>query len=53
MLLDKSNKSAAELRKNVTSKKGTTEAALKVLKKNRFDKIFLKGLKAGLKRASQ
>ena len=53
MLLEKSNKSAAELRKNVTSKKGTTEAALKVLKKNKFDKIFLKGLKAGLKRASQ
>jgi pyrroline-5-carboxylate reductase len=52
MLFDKSNISAAELRKNVTSKKGTTEAALKVLKKNKFDKIFSKGLKAGLKRAS-
>ena len=52
MLLDKSNKSAAELRKNVTSKKGTTEAAIKVLMKNKFDKIFLKGLKAGHKRAS-
>ena len=52
MLLDKSNKSASELRKNVTSKKGTTEAALTVLKKNKFDKIFIKGLKAGHKRAS-
>jgi len=52
MLLDKSNKSAAELRKNVTSKKGTTEAALKVLQKYKFDKIFLKGLKAGHKKAS-
>jgi pyrroline-5-carboxylate reductase len=53
MLLAKSNKSAATLRKNVTSKKGTTEAALKVLTKHKFDKIFLKGLKAGFKRASQ
>jgi pyrroline-5-carboxylate reductase len=53
LLLDKSNKSAEILRENVTSKKGTTDAALTVLKKNKFDKIFLKGLKAGLKRASQ
>jgi len=52
MLLDKSNKSAAQLRKNVTSKKGTTEAALKVLQKHGYDKIFSKGLKAGHKRAN-
>lgn len=52
ILMDKSNKSAATLRKNVTSKKGTTETALKVLKKNKFDKIFLKGLDAGYKKAS-
>jgi len=36
----------------VTSKKGTTEAALNVLMKYKFDKIFLKGLKTGLKKAS-
>ncbi|MBN1495078.1 pyrroline-5-carboxylate reductase [Candidatus Peregrinibacteria bacterium] len=52
MLFDKSDISAEQLRKNVTSKKGTTEAAIKVFKKYKFDKIFLKGLKAGHKRAS-
>lgn len=41
----------AVLRQRVTSKKGTTEAALKVLKKKKFGMIFQRGLFAAMKRS--
>ncbi len=51
-LLARSSKySCAQLRQMVTSKKGTTEAALKVLKKGRFGTIFQQGLSAAMKRS--
>lgn len=42
--------SCGELRKMVTSKKGTTEAALKVLQNKKFRKIFHQALTAAMKR---
>lgn len=52
-LLESVNLSAKELRERVTSKGGTTEAALKVLEKNYFSKIFKKALGAAHKRAGE
>lgn len=52
-LLAESKKTPAELRQAVTSKKGTTEAALKVFKKRKLARIFLEALNATLKRARQ
>lgn len=53
-LLAKSSKvSCGELRKMVTSKKGTTEAALKVLERKKFGKIFHLGLHAAAKRSRE
>ena len=40
-LLENSNDTPAKLRKNVTSPKGTTEAALKVLMKKNGQNILL------------
>jgi pyrroline-5-carboxylate reductase len=45
--------SAEELIKKVTSKGGTTEAAMKVFKREKIDKILSKGFKAALKRAKE
>lgn len=45
--------SPAEWRKRVTSKGGTTEAALKVLEKKKFSKIFIEALQAALKRGHE
>jgi len=44
-------KSAADLRKMVTSKGGTTEAALAVFKDQQMDKIIRSGIKAAFDRA--
>ena len=41
----------AVLRERVTSKKGTTEAALKVLKRKNFGRIFQQGLSAAMMRS--
>lgn len=43
----------AVLRQRVTSKKGTTEAALKVLKRKNFGRIFLQGLSAAMMRSRE
>lgn len=52
-LLDSVNLSAKELREKVTSKGGTTEAALKSLNKDNFPKIFKKALDSANKRAGE
>jgi len=41
------------LRKKVTSKKGTTEAALKFLAKKKFGAIFIQGVRRAILRASE
>lgn len=51
LLAKRSNISCAELRQRVTSKKGTTEAALNLLKKKSFGKIFQQALAAAMKRS--
>jgi pyrroline-5-carboxylate reductase len=53
LLLSQSKKTPRELRQAVTSKKGTTEAALKVFKKRKLGRIFSEALNATLKRAKQ
>ena len=40
-----------ELRKNVTSKGGTTEAAINCLKKNNFQKTILNSINDSIKKA--
>ena len=45
--------SCAELRQMVTSKKGTTEAALKTLQRGNFGKIFRQALQAAMNRSRQ
>jgi len=52
-LLEKSPFDAATLRAKVTSKGGTTQAALNVLAKGKFDQLFKKALLAARKRACQ
>ncbi|HLF17432.1 MAG TPA: pyrroline-5-carboxylate reductase [Candidatus Omnitrophota bacterium] len=52
-LLVASNDDAATLRQKVTSKKGTTEAALKVFQKKDYQVIFSDALKAARKRAKE
>ncbi len=53
LLAQQSQVSPDELRKRVTSKKGTTEAALTYLKKNRFGPVFEKAVHAALKRGKE
>jgi pyrroline-5-carboxylate reductase len=53
LLAKNSADSCAELRQKVTSKKGTTEAALKMLMKKRFGKIFQSALAAAARRSRQ
>lgn len=48
-----SKEAPAVLRQRVTSKKGTTDAALKVLFKKQFPKIFHEALKKAVKRAKE
>lgn len=52
-LLKVSKKDAARLRQSVTSRKGTTAAAVGVLEKYGFGKIFDRALLAALKRARE
>ncbi len=53
LLAKHSQASCAELRQMVTSKKGTTEAALKILQRRRFGKIFHQALVAAMDRSRQ
>ncbi len=52
-LLEKKKEDAALLRAKVTSKGGTTEAALEVFMKNHFDDIITQALLAAQKRAGE
>ena len=53
-LLAKSSKeSCAQLRQSVTSKKGTTEAALKILQRGKFGKILQRALVAAMNRSRE
>lgn len=52
-LLDLGDRSSKEWREAVTSKGGTTEAALKYLKDNKFDKVFLNAVEEAKKRAGE
>lgn len=51
LLLKKTNLAPDKLRETVTSKKGTTEAALKIFQKKGLDKIIFSGIKAGKERS--
>ncbi|MBN2145726.1 MAG: pyrroline-5-carboxylate reductase [Candidatus Aureabacteria bacterium] len=52
-LLDKSRLLPAQLREKVTSKSGTTEAALSYLQEKDFRKIFIEAVKAAHRRAEE
>lgn len=52
-LLESTGLSAGQLREKVTSKKGTTEAALNVLQQERFNEIIRKALNKALSRARE
>jgi len=52
-LLECQNEEAGDLRAKVTSKGGTTQAAMDVFKKERFEKIFKKAVSAAKKRAKE
>jgi len=53
LLAKNSEESCGELRQRVTSKKGTTEAALKTLQRGHFGKIFQRALAAAMKRSCE
>ncbi len=53
LLAKHSRASCAELRKRVTSKKGTTEAALQILSRGQFGKIFHQALAAAMNRSRE
>jgi len=53
MLLDQSNDSAEVLRAKVTSPKGTTQAAIKVIEENNSAQILGEALKAAIARAHE
>jgi pyrroline-5-carboxylate reductase len=52
-LLDSSNKTAQEWRKAVTSKGGTTEAALKYMGEKGVDKLFFEAIDEAIKRSKE
>ncbi len=52
-LMDKSDKAPAELRRDVTSKGGTTERAIEVFEKNDLAGIISKAVKAAYQRAKE
>ena len=52
-LLENSNEDASVLRERVTSKGGTTQAALNVFSKHKFQETFTQALKAAKKRAGE
>ena len=51
LLAKNSQESCAQLRQKVTSKKGTTEAAMKTLERKKFGKIFQQALMFAMKRS--
>ena len=51
--MDKSDKAPAELRRNVTSKGGTTERAIEVFEKSDLAGIVSKAVKAAYQRAKE
>ena len=51
LILNNFDKSYEDLRKNVTSKGGTTEAAIKCLKENNFKKLIYNSIKDSIKKA--
>ena len=53
MLADHLSLSPAELRDMVTSKGGTTEAALTVMRENKFPEIFADAIEAAVKRGEE
>jgi pyrroline-5-carboxylate reductase len=53
LLAKGSQNSCAELRQKVTSKKGTTEAALKTLQRGKFKTIFHRALRAAMNRSRE
>lgn len=52
-LFEESNEKAGVLRTRVTSKGGTTQAALKILNKQKFNKAVVDAIKAASKRSKQ
>ena len=52
-LLESENLDAQSLRKKVTSKKGTTERAIKIFKENKFKEIVYKAVRQAQKRAKE
>ena len=53
MLVESKDESPAQLRINVTSPKGTTEAALNSYKESNFQEIVDKAVKAAVNRAGE
>lgn len=53
LMVNMSGQSPADLREKVTSKKGTTEAAIKVFDKKKLKKIIFEGVDAAYKRAKE
>jgi len=53
LLFEKMHEEPEFLRKKVTSKGGTTEAAFKVLARRQFDKALISAVQAGAKRAKE
>ena len=53
LLAKGSRESCAELRQRVTSKKGTTEAALRTLRRGKFKKVFQRALRAAMNRSRE
>ena len=51
LILNNYDKSYEDLRKNVTSKGGTTEAAIKCLEENNFKKLIYNSIKNSIKKA--
>ncbi|MBF0226180.1 MAG: pyrroline-5-carboxylate reductase [Desulfobacterales bacterium] len=52
-LMEKQNESPESLRNKVTSKGGTTEAAIKVLNENRVKETFIKAIESAAKRSKE
>ena len=53
LLAKGSKESCAELRQRVTSKKGTTEAAMRTLQRGKFKKVFQRALRAAMNRSRE
>lgn len=53
VLLSRSDLPAKELRRQVTSKGGTTEAAIETFENNKLDELFFKGIKAAENRSKK